>query len=188
MRPTSTPKNPGGVTPTISNGRPSSKIGLADPPGLPPYARLPEPVRQHGARGAAPRSVVGLGEQAPELRADAERLEKAAADVEPLRGAVLAVRREIPARDAPREHRGERPAAPREAACHSGSEKHGRRLMNRPVRPCRAVSMPIVDEFLRPLDRQRAQAHRVDQLEDRGVGAGAERQRQDRDDSERRVA
>jgi hypothetical protein len=62
--------------------------------------------------------------------------------------------------------------------------------MNRPVRPLPLVSMPIEtssDELVRSLDRQRPKPQRVDQLKDRRVGPGAERERQDRDDGERRV-
>jgi hypothetical protein len=46
---------------------------------------------------------------------------------------------------------------------------------------------PDFDDFLRAMQRQRAQPDDVKQLEDRGVGADAERQRQQRDDREPRT-
>ncbi len=42
-------------------------------------------------------------------------------------------------------------------------------------------------ELLRVLDRQRPEPHRIQELEDRRVGADAERQRQNRDERERGI-
>src|SRR5262249_12381878 len=53
--------------------------------------------------------------------------------------------------------------------------------------PVRRLDDPNLDEILRTLDRQRPEPDGVDELEDRGVRASAERERQDRDAGERPV-
>jgi hypothetical protein len=68
----------------------------------------------------------------------------------------------------------EKASCPSASARSCGSVKLARRLRNRPVRPL-------------PLDGQGSHPDRVHQLEDRGVGAGAEREREDGDDREGRV-
>ena len=72
-------------------------------------------------------------------------------------------------------------------ACHNGSVNIGRRLKN-----CSGPAGVVgVDadrgQFLRTFNREGAHADGIHQLEDGGIGAGAERECQDRDDREGRV-
>ncbi|MBK9241202.1 MAG: hypothetical protein IPL75_13285 [Acidobacteria bacterium] len=70
---------------------------------------------------------------------------------------------------------------------HNGYVNWEHRDVNRPVRT--AVSRIDGDarQFLRRLHRQRAQAHGIDQLEDRRIGSHTEGERQDSDDREKAV-
>ena len=56
--------------------------------------------------------------------------------------------------------------------------------MKAPGASVRRIRDANFDQLLRVFHRQRAKAHRIEQLEDRRVRANAERQRQDRDDGE----
>ena len=122
----------------------------------------------------------------PSERRHAEALEEVAADPQSLRVARLAAGGQIEGRRAPREDVGERllpiahllPQRVGQARAAAGelAGAAADRFGDPDLRRARSASR----------HRQRAQADRVEQLEDRGVGADAERQRQDRDEREGR--
>ena len=90
--------------------------------------------------------------------------------------------------DAPGKHR-RRSRSIRPGACsHSGFDRRGYRPVKLPVRPWPCGVDADLGERLGMRDRQRAQPHRVDELEDRGVRAHAEHQREDGDRRERAAA
>ena len=99
-RPICTPRKSRCETPMIVKGWPSSSNRLADHIGAAAVFALPESVtedRDRPVRTAAAPIVVG-GEQAADLRRDAERVEEAAADEESLRVARLAAGIQVEAR------------------------------------------------------------------------------------------
>jgi hypothetical protein len=154
---------------------------LADDRPIAPISRLPESVRQNRAWGAAPRSVICIREDTPNVRGDAQSIEIAAAHIQALRRAVFTVGPEIPRRDSPREEAGERlllglDRAPQWLAEH-------RTPAHKPTGTPLVVRIDVERrKFLGTLDGQRPQPHGVHQLEDRGVRARTQRERKDRHD------
>ena len=136
----------------------------------------PERVAEHDPRRAA-RLVVGGRDEPPGRRRDAEHVKERARDEEATRGTHLAAVREV-----------ERGAAPggdvREALLLAADLLEDRvveRIVGGSAVAAGAVHVDDADagELPRPRDRQRSQPHRVDDLEDRGGGADAERERED---------
>ena len=180
-RPTSRPLNPAGATPITSAWRASSVRVRPIACGSPPIARDPERVAEHDLRRAA-RRVVGVRDEPPGRRRDAEHVEERARDEEAARGTHLAAVREV-----------ERGAAPggdvREALLLAADLREDgvvERIVGGGAVAAGAVHVGDADagEFPRPRDRQRSQPHGVDDLEDRGRGADAEREREDGNDRE----
>ena len=164
--------------------------GAADRRRVAAELALPETVaedrpparRSRGTSSAAVRS-------AADGAADAERVEELAAHPERHatgRASPLVV--EVERRRRPTRHSREKACWRSRICCHSGLVSCGARPVNCRCVPARASSMRTSTSCSRLLDRQRPQAHGVEQLKDRGVRADAERQREDRDDGERRVA
>src|SRR5205823_795807 len=143
---------------------------------------LPERVAHHRTRRAAAPIVLG-GEEAPRFGADAERREVVAAHPQPARQPQLAAVREVEAGRSPGEDAGE--------ALLTIAD-----LLPQGTREIGAASTEIagaavgrsgdahLGELARARHRQRAQAHGVQELEDRRVRADAERERENRDDGE----
>jgi hypothetical protein len=168
------PKNDGGVTPTLR-----SDCGIASP-----QLALPEAVADDGV-GSATRPVVARLQQAAPRGHDTERVERVAAHpraahqvprvalahlhVEPRRPGEDAREGLLVVSDLLPERIRERipPAVDAEAAVAPGN-------LDRDQRPGR-------------LDRQGSQPHCIEELENRRVGADAERQRQDGDRRESRA-
>src|SRR4051794_41032786 len=136
---------------------------------------LPETVTEHCRRRRAAATIVCCRERAPDERRHAEAVEEVAAHPQSLRRPRLAAGRQIEADAAPREDArehllpianllpqqiGEARAPPGELAGAAAD-----RLRD-----------PDLDQLVGARDRQRADADRVEQLEDRGVGADAERE------------
>ena len=134
---------------------------------------LPESItedRDRPIRTAAAPIIVGR-EQAANLRRDAERVEEAAADEEPLRVARLAAGIQVEARVA------------------VGADADQHLLVIADVLPLRVGQRGVGAAYaleaenhqpIRLVDRQRLEDQRVDQREDRDVGADAEGQREQR--------
>ena len=173
----------------MSNRWPSSRIERPIADGAPPYSRCQKRVAEHHAGRRASLHVVGRRRATRPTAARTPSVAKyVAADVQTR--APAALRRQA------RDSSGLLPHAiiDENTRCSSRIRSQSGIRQHRPA--CHELSGAAVrrlddadfDQLLGTLDRQRAQADRVDELEDRGVGAGAERQRQDRDDGERRVA
>jgi hypothetical protein len=145
---------------------------------------LPERIAQHHARCATALDIIGWRDQPAGGRPHAEHREEIAADPEGLRQALLAALREVDCRRAERHDVGEdllllenlliervcqrRPASvegPRAAVARFHDADFG--------------------QLLGPIDRQRPEPQRVDELEDCGIGAGPERERDNGDGRER---
>ena len=157
--------------------------GRANRRRRPAELALPERMAQHDPRRRAPAHVVRLGEHAAGRGPDAEHAEEAPADPQAVFGeARLPRRREIERRVSPRQHAGERLLI----------RAHGLPQRIRDVRvpsgvvPRRPSTVRNLDDGQVPRlrNRQRPNAQRVDQLEDRGVGADAEGEREHGDGGE----
>jgi hypothetical protein len=117
---------------------------------------------------------------------DAEPVEEVAGHPEPLRIARLAAGRQVEADVAPGEHARERllpfadqfPEGVGEVGTAAG-ELAGAAVLR--------LLDPDLGQLRRIAHRERAQAHRVEELEDGRVGADAEREREDRHDREARI-
>ena len=145
---------------------------------------LPERVAEDRARRAAA-AIVGVGQDPAGRRPHAERVEEPAADPEALRGTRLAAGCEVEGRGSSRQQAreallpranlfpdriGQRGIPAVEVAAHAGG-----------------IDETYLGEFGRVGHGQRAQPDRVDDLEDGGVRADAERERQDGDRREPRI-
>ena len=141
-------------------------------------AVLPLPERAADDRGAraAPALVVGGAEHAASRGRDAEHLEEAAADEHSLRVSDLAAPGQVETRRRPRQQARKRLLV--------GAEPFPLRVGQLRVPgddvagPRARIVKPHLDELARILHGERAETHGVEQLEDRGVGADAERQRE----------
>ena len=165
VRPTSTPKNPGGVTPTIVNGiRCTVSLAADDVLGgaevLSPEAMTDDDDRAI-RRGAA---VVGRCEQAPAHGAHTEFIKESSTYVCAVDGLCAAATREIEGLGRPRERAGEQLGLPRP------------NLLPHGIGP-RSVGQQR--EAGRVADGQRPKNQAVEDREQRRVGADAERQRTD---------
>ncbi len=147
---------------------------------------LPERMTQHNAGGRTALLIVRRSEHAADVRAYAERLEEIAADPQALRRSGLAAAGQVERHRAPGQQLGKGllPLA------HGAPQRfgHQRPPADEVPRPPFAVRVDAdFDELLGMLDRQRSEPHRVHELKDRGVGSGAQRQRQDGDEGECRI-
>jgi hypothetical protein len=102
MRPISTPKKPGCVTPTIGNGTVEHDLA-ADYAGIAVVFVLPEGVTDHGGLGAAAAAVVVGCQKAADERLDLENSEEVAANVHAVGVAGLSDGGEIELAFGPRE-------------------------------------------------------------------------------------
>ena len=141
----------------------------------------PERVAEHDPRRAA-RRVVGVRDEPPGRRRDAEHVEESARDEEAARGTHLAAVREVERGAAPGGDVGESLLL----AADLLEDRVVERIVGGGAVAAGAVHVDDADagELPRPRDRQRSQPHRVDDLEDRGRGADAEREREDGNDGE----
>ena len=147
----------------------------------------PECIAQNYAGRGAPRHVVCGTDQPTPRGANAERVEERSADPESVGWTRLTAAREIKALGRPGHDLAEALLTVADALPENVAE-HGP-APHEPARSSLAVGLDgDLDELVRVDDRQRAQAHGVDELEDRGVRACAQRQCQDRDDRKGRVA
>ena len=144
--------------------------------GAPPVLAPPERVADDRRARAAATLVVGGAEEAAAGRRHAEHLEEVAADEDGLRVSDLAARGEIETHRRPRQHAGERllvgpePLPLRVGQLGiSGDDIAGAWL---------GAGRPHLHELARVPHRERPQAHDVEQLEDRGVGADSQHERQ----------
>ena len=142
----------------------------------------PERVRQQGADRAASVAIVGIGEQPSSGWSHAERREVTAADIKPACPDDVAVSRQVPPVDAPRDERGERLLLGPNIAPERGGEDAARQAKS--DASFAVLIDPERHELLRRGDRQRLEAQRVHQLEDGRVGARAQGEREDRDERE----
>src|SRR5689334_8508176 len=142
---------------------------------------LPESVAEHRRRPRAAAAVVVGSERAADERRDTQAVEEVPAHTHSLRRPRLAARRPIDADAAPGEHAREDLLA----IANLFPQRVGE--AGTPARELARASAdrfgnPELEEFAGALDRQRADAHGVEQLEDRRVGANAERQGENRHD------
>ncbi len=144
---------------------------LADRVGRAAEALLPEVVadHRHGPVRAATACVVRLRERAADERLDAEDVEEPAACVGAVRELALAAHRQVEARAAPGERAVEQLVLPIAD------------LLPDRIRPRAAVDL---DEALGLVHGQRLVDEAVEDREERGIGAHAERERQHRDDGD----
>ena len=162
----------GSRTPTTVAGRSLSRIVLADHAGIALERAGPEPIGQH-RRAVGLRPIVCRTEQPAHHRPKPHHLEVGAADDARAHGPRLAEadHRELDRREvAERAERSSRLPAGR---CSSGTEKFA--FAHADARR----ALPDVDEPIRLAVDQRPEQHAPDDAEDGGVGADAERQRQD---------
>src|SRR6202047_4591016 len=154
--------------------------------GRPGVFALPKGVADYGGRGAAAAAVIVCGQGAAAERADFQRLEKIAADPDALGVACFATAGQVELSFA------------RRPCKHAGKNS----LMIADLLPLRvgnigvaamdaagipgAVKDAHVGELLGVRDRQRSQAERIDQLEDGGVCASAQRERKHGNGGEKR--
>ena len=116
----------------------------------------------------------------------AEGVEETSADVEPKRRNRFSFAGQIPSAVAPGEQRREGLLLGADLLPQRLGENRAARIP--PAHPSLAVSVdPDRHELVGLLDWKRAETERVDELENRRVGAGAERQGQDRHERECRV-
>ncbi len=152
---------------------------LADDTLVAAVAPLPELVAQQHDAGAA-RRFVALDEGSPAQRGHAERVEEVRADRRALHALRAFAARE---REEGRREAGDRlelrALAPPVEEVRVGSLA--------PVELFLRVRLPEVDEPRRVFEGQRPQERRVHDREDGAVGADAQRQRHDRDQSEARL-
>ena len=178
-RPTSRPKNSGGVTPTISAVWPLSVSVCPTAPGSPPNVALPERVAQEHPR-RAPGTVVRRTQGASDERLHTKDVEELAARPEARRRTNLAAGRQVEAIHAPREDARERLLPRRDLAPDGIRDRRVPRL----EAAARAghVDDVNVDEAAGIRHRQRAQPYGVYNLEECGVRPDAQRQGHDGDD------
>ena len=167
------------------------RAAAVDPDGAADGRRIaavfvrPEPVAEHHARRGAPLLVVGIGEETAEGGANAEQIEEAAAHPQAVLGETrFAARREIERRAIPREQVREGLLALAQLL-----PLRIRQIRVGPAELPRRADAPghaHDRELPRMAHGQRAQPQGLDQLEDGGVGAGAEREREQRDGGEAR--
>ena len=147
---------------------------------------LPEAVTDHGRRRRAPAHIVGRRQQAAAKRLDPEGVEEIAVHPQPACVPRFAAIGAVERRAAPRGESGKRLLA--FANLLHQRIGHHRKPPAESARPSAVVlADPDVDKPCGIFDRKHAHPHRIEQLEDRGVRADAERQRQDGDDGEGRV-
>src|SRR6184192_1882780 len=116
----------------------------------------------------------------------AEGVEETSADVEPKRRHRFSFAGQIPSAVAPGEQRREGLLLGADLLPQRLGENRAARIP--PAHPSLAVSVdPDRHELVGLLDWKRAETERVDELENRRVGAGAERQSQDRHERECRI-
>ena len=139
---------------------------------------LPEVVAEDHAAGGTRRGIVGGGEEAAAPGPHAERVEVGGADHHAARGPQVA----SDAREArrPREEVERLLAGLQLVPLRAGQPVPRRGHAHAAV----AAGDAHLDDLVGPCHRQAAQAHRVEQLEDRRVGADAEGERGDRDHRE----
>ena len=131
-------------------------------------------MRQHRAGRAASFLIVRLRQHAADVSAHAERLEETSADVEPPRQRDFPFRREVPLGDAPCEQRREGLLLRADLLPEGLGENPARKSPAHP--PLAMLVDPDRHKLVRLLHGKRAEAERVHELENRRVGAGAERQ------------
>ena len=149
----------------------------ADDGGIAGVAALPEAVADHREVGTAGH-VLLRGEAASAKGRDAERREHVRADVADRHALGLAVARQVRLAIAPGGHFGQRR---RPAAVVEDFSLGDPRLVER------GPAAPDHDGAIRVAPRQRSQQDGVDDAEDRGVRADAERERQHGDGGERGI-
>ena len=173
-------RNPAAATPTISRSDLADADAPADDGGIRPERRRPERVAEHDHRRGALSCIAGLDEAAGD-RLHAERLEQSGARLERRREERIAVgghrRREVPER----RHRLDALLPRRQIDVVADGDEL--------LRDARAiVAMTEDDEIVGVRIRQRPQQDGLDDGEDRGVGADAQRQRQNGGDREERLS
>ena len=145
----------------------------------------PEALAENDRRRRAARGIVARSEDAALQRAHADGVEERSAHPQGVGEARLTARGEVDPIGAP-------DSELREGLLLGPDALPERRGELRPVpREVAAPADPRCDadvvELLRTLDREPAQAHRVEELEDGRVGADPERERKDRDEREERL-
>ena len=144
----------------------------ADDAGIAAECGAPIGGAQYNHRLLAGHAIVLRRERASERRSHAEHLEIVARDEQAPGSSGVVVDLEVHRREAQR----------------SNARQHAVAIADVAVIRIRAGGKPgrarDRHQALRPLDRERREEERIDDAEDRGVGADAERQRQDRDGGE----
>ena len=165
--PTTRPRKPGAATPMTSCGVPSTSSDAFAPNSRPPISRLPEVVADDDARRRAWAACRRPETPAPPLDASVESVAR-----HQTRGHAY----DGPARRGERHRPGEQV----EARCWRciSARLRPRQLPERRGDAHAAVAAgdPHFDDLVRAMTRQAAQPDRVQELEDRGVGADAQRQ------------
>src|SRR5712691_5667445 len=137
--------------------------GLAEYCSISRIVRLPEAVTKDRSRGAAATPVVGSGQRSPNRRPDAECAEEIAANPQAVDEPALAARRQVEPVPIPCKRAGEDVLPVTQG-------------LPDEVRDGAGFANSQLQQFLRMLDRQILQHDRVDEAENRRVGADAQRQ------------
>jgi len=156
-----------GAMPMTVLSMPFSVMWAPDDPRIAAEVALPKTFPDHRDAGAA-RAVLTVGKRSTEHRLDAEQREQRRCHGAAGQLLGILAAREVEGREAERADRRKRPRLllPRQVVQHRGGERRQIQCV---------VLFGDPDETVRMIVGQRPKHHRVDDAEDRGVGADGER-------------